>query len=140
MKREWVVNPNRSAVDDDEDPRNGRYRSIRQRRLPAKEPFLARVELPSSLSHVADPDGTMTFGGYDWWFVVGAARTFARVHTNVDVPAPFGFKRKGKWIWWDGSTSAAPLIEQPGGEQYVRLYLERLFPGRGIELIIRPQA
>ncbi|PQP43860.1 hypothetical protein [Mycolicibacterium austroafricanum] len=137
MKREWVVHPNRSAVVDDEDPCSGRYRSIRRRGLPAKEPFLARVELPSAISHVADPDGAITFGGYDWWFVVGAARTFARTHVNSDVPPPFGFKRNGVWQWWDGSMSATSLLEQPNGEQYVRPYLKRLFPGRGIELINR---
>lgn len=137
MRHEWIVHPNRSAVDADEDLGNGQYRSIRKNRLPATSPFLARVELASYLSSVADPDGTITFGGNDWWFVVGAARTFARTHTNIDVPDPFGFKRKGVWRWWDGSTSPDSRLEQPNGDQYVRQYLERLFPGQRIELITR---
>ena len=139
MKHNWIVHPSRSVIDADEVPSNGQYRAVRKGRLPANSPFLARVELESHLSEVADPDGTITFGGNDWWFVVGAARTFARTHTSIDVPDPFGFKRKGVWIWWDGSTSAASLLEQPNSDQYVRQYLERLFPGQEIVLTVRPR-
>lgn len=139
MRREWIVNPNRSAIDADEVPQNGLYRSIRKKRLPATSPFLARVDLASHLSSFADADGTVTFGGNDWWFVVGAARTFARTHTDIVVPDPFGFRRNGIWRWWDGSTSANSRLEQPNGDQYVRRYLERLFPGREIVLTVRPR-
>ncbi|WP_006247647.1 hypothetical protein [Mycolicibacterium tusciae] len=137
MKREWTVHPNRSEVGADESGRNGHYRAVSQPRPPAAEPFLARVELPRTLSHLADLDGTVTFGGFDWRFVVGAARTFARVHTDIDVPPPFGFKRSGLWHWWDGSTSIDSIVEGPGAAEHVRRYLQRLYPRATIELAVR---
>src|SRR4029077_7996206 len=95
---EWFVHPNRSEVSSDEPGQNGHYRSVTCTRTPAIEPCLARVKLPRNLVDLADSDGTVTFGGNDWWFVVGAARTFPRTHVGPDVPGPFGFKRGGQWL------------------------------------------
>jgi hypothetical protein len=80
------------------------------------------------MSHLADADGSITFGGLDWWFVVGAARTFARTHVNPDVPPPFGFKRSGQWWWWDNTTTKESILDGPEAIEYVREYLDRLFP------------
>ena len=80
------------------------------------------------MSHLADADGTRIFGGRDWWFVVGAARTFARTHVNPDVPPPFGFKRSGQWWWWDNTTTKESILDGPEAIEYVREYLDRLFP------------
>ena len=137
MKREWIVHPNRSAAGKDEPSRNGHYRAVSRPRPPVTEPLLARVQLPHNLLHLADADGTVTFGGFSWLFVVGAARTFARVHTDVDVPPPFGFKRSGLWHWWDGSTSSDSIVDEPGAAEHVRRYLQRLYPCAAIELAVR---
>ncbi|WP_308160185.1 hypothetical protein [Mycolicibacterium goodii] len=90
------------------------------------------MSLPPELSELADEDGTVTFGGYDWWFVVGVARTFARVHTEVEVPPPFGFKRRGYWWWWDGTTSDESILDGPEAMEYVEEFLAALFPGMPI--------
>ena len=125
---EWIVHPNRSEIGPDEPGQNGHCRSVARPRPPATESCLARVRLPRKMSHLADPDGTLTFGGHDWWFVVGAARTFARTHVNPDVPPPFGFKRSGQWWWWDNTTTEESILDGPEAIEYVREYLDRLFP------------
>ena len=76
----------------------------------------------------------MTFAGGSWLFVVGAARTFARTYTDVDVPRPFGFKDRGQWWWWDSTTSEESILDGPDAAGYVRKYLEHLFPGMPITL------
>ncbi|OOK65258.1 hypothetical protein BZL29_7920 [Mycobacterium kansasii] len=126
---DWIVHPNRSDIGPDKPGQNAHYRSVNRPRKPAIEPCLARVRLPRKLSDVADADGTVTFGGNDWWFVVGAARTFARAHVDSNVPPPFGFKRNGRWWWWDDTTSEESILDGPEGIEYVREYLAQLFPG-----------
>lgn len=137
--REWVVHPNRSEVGPDEPGRNGHFRSVsRPRRSTAtsgREKCLAQVRLPRTLSHLADADGSVIFGGYDWSFVVGAAHTFARLHTDVDVPPPFGFKDRGQWWWWDGTTSDESILDGPDAVGYVEEFLDRLFPGMTITVM-----
>lgn len=134
--REWVVHPNRSEVGPDEPGRNGHFRSVSRPRRPSAasstQKCLAQVKLPRALSHLAAADGSVTFGGYDWWFVVGAAHTFARLHTEVEVPPPFGFKDRGQWWWWDGTTSDESILEGPDAAGYVEEFLDRLFPGMAI--------
>ncbi len=124
--------PNRSEVGSDEPGQNGHYRSVTRTRTPAIEPCLARVKLPRNLLDLADSDGTVTFGGNDWWFVVGAARTFARTHVGPDVPAPFGFKRGGHWQWWDNTTTEESVLDDPAAIEYVRQYLGRVLPAMSI--------
>lgn len=133
--REWVVHPNRSELGPDEPGCNGHFRSISRpprRKIVTENKCLARVELPGNLSDLADEDGSRTFGGYDWLFVVGAAHTFARVHTDVEVPLPFGFQDRGLWWWWDGTTTEESILEGPDAVGYVEEFLERLFPGMPI--------
>lgn len=126
---EWIVHPNRSDIGPDEPGHNGHYRSVsRPRSRVTMSKCFAQVTLPRKLAGVADPDGTITFGGPDWWFVVGAARTFAKTHLTGDVPPPFGFKRDGHWLWWDNTTTAESILDGPDGIEYVREYLGRLFP------------
>ena len=111
-RTEWIVHPNRSEIGPDEPNHNGHFRSVQRPRPPVSiSTCLARVELPRGMSHLADPDGTRIFGGRDWWFVVGAARTFARTHVNPDVPPPFGFKRSGQWWWWDNTTTKPRSVD-----------------------------
>jgi len=86
------------------------------------------------MSRLADRDGTATFSGTSWLFVVGAARTFARTYTEVDVPPPFGFKDGGKWWWWDDTTTEESILDGPDAADYVQEYLARLFPGMPIAL------
>lgn len=131
-RTEWIVHPNRTEIGPDRPGQNGHYRSVARPHTTAVEPCLARVVLPHSLSAVADADGTITFGGNDWWFVVGAARTFARTHVSADVPAPFGFKRGGQWLWWDNTTTSASILDGPDAIEYVRQYLDQLFPRAAI--------
>ena len=132
-RREWIVHPNRSEIGDDEPGRNGHYRTIMRPRPPVSiSTCLARVELPRSLSEHADADGSLTFGGTDWWFVVGAARSFARTHTDVAPPPPFGFERRGQWWWWDNTTTDESILDGPDATAYVQEYLDRLFPGLAI--------
>lgn len=120
----------------DEPGRNGHFRSVsRARNMPTTSKCLVRVELPRSLSHHADPDRSRTFGGDDWWFPVGAAHTFARCHTNVEIPNPFGFKRGRRWFWWDGAITGESRLGGPDETRYVKEFFERLFPGMPITLI-----
>ncbi|SIG33048.1 hypothetical protein [Mycobacteroides abscessus] len=134
--REWVVHPNRSEIGPDKPGRNGHFRSVsRPRNRPTTSKCLVRVDLPRSLSHLADPDGSVTFGGDDWWFPVGAAHTFARCHTDVELPNPFGFKDRGRWFWWDGAVTDESRIGGPDEARYVKDFFERLFPGMPITLI-----
>ena len=93
-RTEWIVHPNRSEIGPDEPGQNGHYRTVaRPRPGVSISTCLGRVKLPRRMSDLADADGSITFGGRDWWFVVGAARTFARTHIDPDVLPPFGFKR-----------------------------------------------
>lgn len=127
-RTEWIVHPNRSETGPDEPGRNGHFRSVTRPRPAATEPCLARVKLPRRMSVLGDADGTVTFGGNDWWFVVGAARTFARTHVDPDVLPPFGFKRSGRWLWWDNTTTEESILDATEAIEHVREYLGRLFP------------
>lgn len=140
--REWVVHPNRSEIGPDEPGRNGHFRVVRRPPPTAAESAgkcRVRVELPPSMSHLADTDGWVTFGGTDnWSFAVGAAWVFARAHIDVEMPRPYGFKDRGKWHWWDGTTTPAAddsRLYGPDAHVYVREFFERLFPGMPITLI-----
>lgn len=126
-RTEWTVHPNR--FDAGAHSGNAQFRPVTTLRpRVSTSTCLARVELPHKLSHLADPDGSVTFGGKDWWFVVGAARTFARSHITPDVIKPFGFTRAGKWWWWDNTSSEESILEGPEAIDYVREYLDALFP------------
>lgn len=132
-RAEWIVHPNRSEVGADEPGRNGHFRAVPARqRTSVVEPCRATVKLPRRLATLGDGDGTVTFGGYDWWFVVGAGRTFSRTHISSDVVAPFGFQRSGKWWWWDDTTTGESILDGPDGIDYVREYFEVLFPGLSV--------
>lgn len=133
-RTEWIVHPNRSETGTDKPGQNGHFRSVTRPRAPSAEPCLARVKLPRKMSDLGDPDGTLTFGGNDWWFVVGAARTFARTHVDPDVPPPFGFKRSGQWLWWDNTTTEESILDGPDAIEYVREYLGRLFPSFSVSV------
>lgn len=136
MSAEFVVHPNRSEIGPNTPGRNGHFRSVSRPRRPVTESVcLARVELPPTLADHADSDGSLTFGGLDWRFVVGAARTFARAYTELEeVPPPFGFKRDGQWWWWDNTTSEESILDGAEAAGYVTEYLEQLFPGMPITL------
>src|ERR1700694_5748060 len=109
---EWIGHPNRSQLGTDKPGRNGHSRTVRPPRPAVSvSTWLARVQLPRKRSQLADADGSVTFGGLDWWFVVGAARTFAREHIDGDVPPPFGFKDRGLWWWWDKTTSDQSILD-----------------------------
>lgn len=128
--REWLVHPNRSALGPDEPGQNGHFRSVkRPPRRVSTSTHLATVQLPAALARHADPDGSITFGGRDWRFVVGAARVFAKAHITQDVPPPFGYRDRGQWWWWDNTTTTNNILETPEAIAYVREYLEALFPG-----------
>ncbi|ORX19449.1 hypothetical protein [Mycobacterium xenopi] len=136
---EWIVHPNRSELGPDRPGRNGHYRPLRDTQpcLP-QERCQARITLPARYSRVADADGSVTFAGPSWWFVVGAARAFARNHIGGDVAPPFGFKDRGKWLWWDHTTSDESILDGPDATSHVREYLDRLFPGMSIALSATP--
>jgi hypothetical protein len=130
---EWIVHPNRSELGPDEPGRNGHFRAVSRPRPPVSvSTCLANVKLPAKFSHLADPDGSVTFGGTSWWWVVSAGRIFARRHIGGDVPPPFGFKDRGKWLWWDNTTTDESILDGPEAIGYVREYLDRLFPGLSI--------
>ena len=133
MTTDWTVHPNRSELGPNKPGRNGHYRTVsRPRSTVSVSTCLARVKLPRKLSHLADADGSVTFGGLDWWFVVGAGHMFTRKHIGGEVPPPFGFKDRGVWWWWDGTTSDESILDAPDATDHVRAYLERLFPGLSI--------
>lgn len=133
--KQWTVHPNRSAIGPDEPGRNGHFRSVsRPPYRPKAGDCLARVGLPPELSHAADTDGSVTFAGSDWRWVVGAARSFAGQYVDVELPPPFGFRDRGRWWWWDGTSSEESRLDGPDAERYVEEFLERLFPGLPITL------
>ncbi|MBU8820379.1 hypothetical protein KL864_31345 [Mycolicibacterium goodii] len=134
MTDEWIVHPNRSELGPNKPGRNGHYRPLRdtRARLP-EETCHARIMLADNLAHVADEDGSVTFAGPNWSFVVGAARGLARRHVN-DVPPPFGFLDGRLWTWWDGTQSPESILEGPEAGEHVRRYLNELFPHSTVEL------
>lgn len=135
MADTWIVHPSRLEPSDDQPGRNGHYRSVKRAPITVST-CLARVTLPQRLSRLADDDtGRITFGGLDWYFVVGAARIFARDHLGGPVPPPFGFRRQGVWWWWDNTTTTESILETPEALDYVREYLEKVFPRMRIELV-----
>lgn len=140
MAEQWLVHPNRSETGPNKAGRNGHYRAARGsgRRLP-QESCLARVVLPSSLADVADEDGSVTFAGESWSFVTGAARSFVRRHINEDTLAPFGFKRGGQWVYWDGTVAAESRHDGSGAATLVENYLRALFP-RGTHFELAEQS
>jgi hypothetical protein len=132
---EWIVHPNRFELGPDKPGRNGHVRSVsRPRPAASVSTCRARVTLPGKLSHLGDADGSVTFGGLDWWFVVGAARAFAREHIAGDILPPFGFQDSGRWWWWDDTTSEDSILDTPEAIGYVREYLNRLFPSLSVAL------
>lgn len=140
--RDWTVHPNRSETGPDEPGRNGHFRVVRLPPPTAAKSAgmcLVRVELPRGMSHLADTDGWVTFGDADTWqWAVSGAWKFARDHTDVEVPRPYGFKYRGKWHWWDGTTTPAGDASRlfgPDAHVHVREFVERLFPGWAITVI-----
>lgn len=137
--RAWTVHPNRSEPGEDMPGTNGHFRAVSPAQPPteaeAESMCLARIDLPDELAHHGSPDGTVTFSGYDWHFVVGVAHTFAQVYTDVEVPPAFGYRDRGTWTWWDGTTSVESILEGPDAQAYVQEFLERLFPDMSFTLV-----
>jgi len=128
MAEQWVVHPNRYATEPGTGD-NGRYRSVSAGERP---PALcrARVALPPALAAFGDAAGSVTFEDSRWRLVVCGARTFAAKHSNGgDVLPPFGFQMKGRWMWWDGTTTDTSILDGPDAVSHVRRYLHELFPG-----------
>lgn len=134
MTDDWIVHPNRFEIGRDAPGRNGHFRTVKRRPTITKSTCIARVTLPRNLSHLADEDGTVTFAGLDWWFVVGAARTFARDYHVGKALAPFGFKRHGTWWWWDDTMSDESILDAPEAADHVREYMMALFPSATVDL------
>lgn len=137
---DWIVHPNRFALGPDRPGRNGHLRTVtRPRPAITTSTCVARVGLPERLAAAADEDGTVTFAGMNWWFVVGAARDFARDHLDdeQELLAPFGFRRRGVWWWWDDTMSEVSILDTPDATEYVREYIEALFGSATVELTDR---
>lgn len=138
-KQQWVVHPNRSELGPDEPGRNGHFRVVRPApaRLRPHQTCRARIMLPQQWSHLTDSGGAVTFADYDWRSVGCQARIFAHHDQGIaweDLPPPLGFTIKGRWHWWDGTTTAASILEGADAAEQVRPFLARLFPGARIEL------
>ena len=139
-KRQWTVHPNRSELGPDEPGCNGHFRVVRPApdRLRPHQTCRARIVLPQQWSHLSDTDGAVMFADADWRSVGCQARIFAHHQQGIaweDLPPPLGFTIKGRWHWWDGTTTAASILEgADAAERTVRPFLERLFPGARIEL------
>lgn len=137
VKDEWIVHPNRSEIGPDKPGRNAHYRTERRpRRTATASQCIAQVQLPRDLEHLADADGTVSFGGDDWWWVVGVAFMFAQKRLGSTMP-PFGYTRGGQWWWWDNTTSEESIMQSPEASAYVQEYLDRLFAGMPVALIDR---
>lgn len=95
---------------------------------------MARVQFSGELPELADPDGAITFAGKDWLWVVGAAFCFVRHHIGGELPAPFGYRDRGTYYWWDGAITKTSRLDTPEIIEYVRDYFAALFPGREIFL------
>lgn len=134
MRDDWIVHPNRFELGRDTPGRNGHFRTVKRPTIITKSTCIARVTLPRNLSQLADEDGTVTFAGLDWWFVVGVARTFASDNLDGDVLPPFGFKRRDRWWWWDDTMSDESILDAPEAIEHVREYITALFDGATVEL------
>ena len=136
---EWIVHPNRSALGPDEPGRNGHLRSVTSGPV-TRRPLAcsATLELPRKLAYLADADGSITFGGPNWWLVVGPARIFARQKLRTEVPPPFGYFTRGQWWWWDDTTTDESILDGDDAISYVREYLQVLFPKIPITLSVNP--
>ncbi|KRQ23282.1 hypothetical protein AOT93_05320 [Mycobacteroides sp. H110] len=125
---EWIVHPNRSALGPDQPGHNGHYRTVGRAPTLSPQHCQVTIRLPIPLQKYGDSDGTVTFDGSNWRFVVAAARSFAVDYSEDEVLAPFGFTSKGRWWWWDGSTTDYSILDTSDAEAHVRRYLEGLFP------------
>lgn len=129
---EFVVHPNRSELGPDQPGHNGHYRVVdRAPRRTSGGRCMARVSLPPPMRQFGDSDGSVTFGGSNWRFVVAAARSFAEDFSSAPVLPPFGFHDQGRWWWWDGSTSDSSILDTLDAQTHVRAYLDGLFPDAG---------
>lgn len=135
--KDFIVHPNRDAIGPDLPGQNGHYRVL----APPPEPMpedtcRARVFLPPGISHAAmASDGSVTLAGPDWQFVAGVARVLARGCSMPNLLPPFGFRKRGVWHWWDGTTTDYSILEDPDAIEHVRRYLTKQFPGSTIELV-----
>lgn len=136
--RDFVVHPNRDEAGPNLPGQNGHHRVLapRDAPMPKGDACRARVMLPPSLVHAAtSPDGSVTFSAADWRFVTCVARGFARDCALPSVLPPFGFRDKGIWHWWDGTTTDHSILEGPDAIEHVRRYLTKQFRGATIELV-----
>lgn len=135
MSPDWTVHPNRSQLGPNAPGRNGHFRTAHAKRvvLPI-ETCRAQITLPLRLSTLADGDGTATFSGPDWAFVVGVARSFARQHLGPEVPPPFGYRDGRVWFWWDGTRTTDSILDRVDADEHVRRYLNRMFPNATITI------
>lgn len=135
MAQDWTIHPNRDALGPNEPGRNGHYRARGDRvPQPTAQPCQARILIGADLADVADADGAVTFAGPDWWFALGAAYSFARHHHTTPTPSPFGFQSGRVWKWWDGTQTAASLLDDPDADDHIRRYLKSLFGPLDIEV------
>ncbi|MFA5712358.1 hypothetical protein [Mycolicibacterium sp.] len=130
MTDQWIVHPNRSALGPDEPGHNGHYRTLDTAATStgARGLCVARVLLPPDLHRATDNDGSVTFTGSTWRFVVAAARSFAEDFTDGPVLPPFGINDRGQWWWWDNTTTDYSILETLDAAEHVRRYLQGLFP------------
>jgi hypothetical protein len=63
----WIVHPSRFELREDRPGNDLTYRPVVRPRQPTIEAFRARIHLPPKLLHLGHEDGTITFGGHDWW-------------------------------------------------------------------------
>lgn len=134
--KRFVVHPNRDAVGPDRPGHNGHFRVLESSPdLLPEETCAARVVLPAKLAHAADyADGSVIFAGHHWGFVVGAARSFAQRLSVTPLLPSFGYRLKGVWRWWDGTTTSHSVLDGPDAGDHVQRYLCEQFQGATIEI------
>ncbi|MDD4866841.1 MAG: hypothetical protein PHQ28_06905 [Mycobacterium sp.] len=140
MTDRWFIHPNRFG-----DPQRASatpFRVVgRAKERPADEQFacVARVPMAKRAGGRRDTKGRLDFDGDTWTEVAGSALMFAR---RRDPKAPrIGIKLPGRkhYSWWDGTTTAENLLVGEGAAQYVRVWLEHLFPGAAGRITVSGQ-
>lgn len=134
MKDEWLVHPNRWAAA----PARPRPTSLGTSIAPAMSggvhtPDMTRecilvLPLPERYRRRRTKDGLVVFGDSSWGLVVASAHGLAQ---SVDKDAPrFGIKYPWdeQYQWWDGASTDEDRRAGADAADYIRPWLERIFP------------
>ena len=92
------------------------------------DPCVVVLPLPKRYRRRRTAEGNIVIEGDTWWEAVGTLQALA---ATVDETAPsFGIKFPWEplYRWWDGTTTAEDLLAGPDAAEWVKLWLEHIYP------------